>query len=153
MGKLASWNMFLGGKTKQQRKLYIERRECARCGAPILDRNKSGFCRKCQRKWGKLRLTESKYHIALKKRGMEYLESLGCTDIKMEVELNSSRLRFDVVGMLDGQMIAIECGSSKRLKERSYLVDKLYILPYGENIPFLWDKSIKLCSSCGRRMP
>ena len=55
------------------------------------------------------------------------------------------------MGINGNKMIAVECGGSKtaKLQHIRYMVDELYVLPYGETKPFLWVEGVEVCRFCG----
>ena len=153
------WDLFLGKKSRTGRTHYKLRRVCEDCGKPICDSNQSGYCCKCLRgkilpsgPYGRTRKAESVRHIRLKQVARKFLEEMGCDNIADEVEPSGGRFRFDVVGEIGKRRIAVECGGSRALGKKSLLVNKLFILPYGETIPVLWSRGTQICSVCGHRV-
>lgn len=107
---------------------------------------------------------ESKEHRILRILGYNFLKELGCKDIKFN-ELITSNINdkiftnVDVIGLLDNKLIIIECGGchSQKLTTLCQLileeqVEKIYILPYGEEVPFVFFPLQKVCKSCGHKI-
>jgi len=100
---------------------------------------------------------ESNEHKELKAVGTKFLRELGCQQITKEYPVNGNNMwnknsfRLDVFGKLAGKTIALECGGSspKKLLKLYDWADQVYILPYGETKPFLWQPNIKICRTCG----
>ena len=153
------WNLFLATKSRSGKTHYKLRRTCGKCDEPICDENKSGYCMGCGRgknpqlkRHGRIGGVESAKHIKLKKIAGLFLKRMGCEGIKEECSFNGNNLRIDVVGMLKGRVIGVECGGSRTLRAKSKIIDELYVLPYGESFPFLWSKRADVCARCGHRV-
>ena len=95
---------------------------------------------------------ESAEHLALKKVARQFLEELGCININEEYRFNNSVV--DILGNKGKQLMAVECGGSvkSKLVKLREKVDKIYILPYGQDIPYLWQQDFRICSACGNSL-
>lgn len=133
---------------------------CIKCGRSIQNRGGNNLCRWCDREQWKAQskkpFSSSKNHNTQKAKAKEFLLSLGCKNIKEEVRNLSGSLRFiyDVTGSKDGKIYIVECGGSqihklRKIMESGYI---LYILPYGFDMPFLYEKSMNLCHVCGNKV-
>jgi len=131
---------------------------CSKCGRSISKFSKSPFCRWCENpKWtNEKSRPNSLKHERLKQIASDFLLSLGCTTIKTESRSlsGSSRFIYDVVGIRESQIFIVECGWSKHNKltkiiESGYI---LYILPYGYDKPFLYQKETHICHVCGNKI-
>ena len=156
--RLELWRKFFVGKNRKSRASYKLRRVCISCGQPVVDANRSGYCSHCLQavkyslnKKRRRFKAEGEAHIMLKERAGQFLASLGCEHIEWEVRLGSGLCKTDVLGLLNGRKIAVECGGSlmRKLGVLQGLVDEVYILPYGEEKPFLWNSNIVVCLHCG----
>jgi len=100
------------------------------------------------------RIGESNEHKELKVIGLKFLRELGCRQITEEYHARRDSMHIDVFGSLDGKKIALECGGSspKKLIKLYGWADRIYILPYGETRPFLWQPNIKICRTCGHEV-
>lgn len=163
------WQMFLKTRTKREREAYNKRRLCKNCGHPILDINQSGYCLVCQPFIKSLKnkqfqsngnifpiesKTESKSHIILKRMAGEFLVKIGCNKVYQEYR-GLSGVTVDVAGFKDSSMmpIVIECGGVHRQKllHIKSKATQIYIFPYGEDTPYLWDGVSGTCQICGHK--
>ena len=102
---------------------------------------------------------ESLAHLKLKNTAILFLRGLGYQDIRTEVCLGVRPTIFGDVsgnhspssGNQNHSIAIVECGGSKhkKLVRASEIVEYIYILPYGEEIPFLWNKHSEICPTCG----
>ena len=150
------WNLFLANKSRTGRTHYNLRRTCGKCGKPICDKNRGGYCAGCAmsplKSRGRVGEVESSRHKELKEIAKKFLWDIGCEDIREEVRLGGNLFRSDVVGRLNNEKIAVECGGSLTLEGKFEFVDKLFILPYGESVPFLWERGTQVCRTCGHKV-
>ncbi|KKL52708.1 hypothetical protein LCGC14_2282750 [marine sediment metagenome] len=164
-----TWHWFLAKKSRTGRTHYKFRKVCTGCEKPICDNNRSGYCQKCRyledilpKHQKRTQQAESNKHLELKDIAQKFLEKMGCADIATERQIGSNGFgsksaRLDVSGILNGRIIAVECGSMAKLGlRRSWLyagkLAKLYVLPYGEREPFEYQLGMELCSSCGHKV-
>lgn len=113
--------------------------------------------------------SESNEHGQLKLKARDFLQSIGCQDIQEEYRLPKIQysfgerprhwrtkqcLVFDVAGFTNGRLIAIECGSivPRKLSSIAKQGVLLYLLPFGRNKPFLWQRGIHVCPRCGNKI-
>ena len=109
---------------------------------------------------------ESEAHKEQKRKAIKFLEALGCEQIETEKTLGRRRqgrqkyIVVDVAGYFDGKLIVVECGGiavkgkASRLKVWMKMgkIASVFILPYGENEPYLWADNIKVCPACGHKI-
>ena len=100
------------------------------------------------------RTNESSEHKKLKAVGLGFLKEIGCQQIAEEYRAQGNSMVVDMLGRLYGKKIALECGGSipKKLRKLYKWADQVYILPYGETEPFLWQPNIKICRTCGHKI-
>lgn len=161
------WEKFLNTRARTAQTWYKLRRICLSCGQPIFDRNKTGYCPRCKQKIRyaqNRRKKEGDYegdeHRALKQIARDFLLALGCTDIYEDSLLGSRKrtpyvsVKINVLGVKGGKRIAVECGGSlmSKLGRAVSFVDELYILPWGETKPFLWNHGMRICPHCGHKV-
>lgn len=104
--------------------------------------------------------TESTQHKELKDIAKLWLLGLGVNKVDEEVRFNGGGERgkgsvvADVVGYCGDVIIALECGGCRRdkLVVLSECVNEIYILPYGQLIPFRWSALDNLCQTCGNKI-
>lgn len=92
-------------------------------------------------------------HRATQLRAVKWLESRGfAASIEYPLALGDRRFRVDAYGTKGGYSAVIECGYSPkfRLEEISKVVDELYIMSLGDEIPVLWHPTMRICGGCGR---
>ena len=160
------WSRFLITKTKHNRQNYSMRRVCLDCGKAILNVNLSGFCSHCAQKHkydanhrNNGKRGEGLEHQELKRIAQEFLSALGCQNITTEYRIKTAqghqhKVVIDAIGFLGSRIIGVECGGSLRsklLKAIPYL-DRLYILPYGKQKPYLWHINTLVCHQCGQKI-
>ena len=134
-------------------------RMCTSCDAMIVDVNKSGYCASCYRRYQathKSNARETLAHKKLKVRARLFLGDMGCANIQEEYTIGTSlngkgSIRVDVVGFRDSQLVAVECGGStdKKLNKACGYIRELWVLPYGESMPFKWSIGKSVCHTCG----
>ena len=148
-------------------KVKIKELECKRCGHIWVPRSRGvRLCPSCKTAfWNVSPIKESDQHTTMKEVARKFLKDLGCDDIATEYTCGKNGrwskgyVRFDVVGWLDGKMVAVECGSiqekAKLRKVKALLNTKelaiLYILPYGYVMPYEWRPGISFCPRCGHK--
>jgi len=101
----------------------------------------------------------SNKHNNLKYKAIEWLKGQDFTDIEIEVRIlnhqtgNAWRGSFviDIVGRKEHRKMAIECGGSRldKLNKIASEFNEIYILPYGEDVPYKWERDIDICKQCG----
>lgn len=158
---IKEWTDFF--RKGHSRRSYTKRRNCARCGNPIADRNKSGYCTDCSRSLrnegsrkkknnGDFEGTE---HAKLKELARDFLFNMGYTSIKTEHRIGTPpySIKSDVSGVKGDKMAIVECGGSmrKKLVKASTIVDIIYIWPFGTSYPFVWEEEIVICIHCGHK--
>lgn len=103
---------------------------------------------------------ETQQHKDLKRIAKAWLLKLGVSKAEEEVAFNrggewgKGKVLVDVVGSCGDTIIAVECGGSKKdkLVTLSKCVSEIYILPYGQVIPFRWSALDNLCPTCGHKV-
>lgn len=172
-----AWQEALRYKKIANTELYRLKKACFICNSPIPDSSRLGLCYKCNTAFNRRKIKskerdirrakmeskkskikhknefESDTHKQLKEIGKAFLINLGCTNIVYEklMGVNNARIKADVYGELDTIKYIVECGGSSNYKlvKASKLIDFVYILPYGESIPYIWNNNFSVCHSCG----
>ncbi len=160
-----AWEQFLSTHSRTGRMAYDARRRCSNCRSPIVNTNKTGFCHKCLAQADRRfrhnknprtanRTSEGQGHQHLKTIAIAFLEKHGYSNIDTEVKFGERPVCYieaDVAATKNNKPTIIECGGSLRrklLKAKGF-VNEIYILPYGETKPFIWNEDIIICNNCG----
>jgi len=150
------WQEFWKEKNRKKNEYdYSLKRTCIACTHPVTDQNPSGMCVSCANKArakGVGQGNHSGAHTILKIAAKKFLREVGCSDIREEKGLGiGSGVIVDTVGNLGKEIVAIECGGARtrKLKRLSKIAKAIYIFPYGEDKPFLWNGGDEICPTCG----
>jgi len=110
-----------------------------------------------------IKSSPTKEHDALKLKAESFLLKFGCTDIQFEQfvsYVSAMRVKFDVIGYKNEQIIAVECGGigdKDKVKRMSILLEtgnvtQIYLLPFGEKTPIVFSSCSKYCPYCGHKI-
>ena len=102
---------------------------------------------------------ETMEHKFLKGKAKKFLVELGCGRVELEYPVNGrtpakDNFKVDVLGIMGGRKIAVECGGSRRGKliKLAGLVSEIYIWPYGAEEPYRWGENTGVCNTCGHKI-
>lgn len=100
----------------------------------------------------------SEKHKHLIHKTIDWARQRGYDDIEVEVKVpktnSNGYYSIDLVARTNHKKIAVECGGSKigKLNELLGLFNEVWVFPYGNTKPYLWDESMIICQNCGHQI-